>query len=66
MNPITKAIGHIISCKEASRFVSQAQDARLSTFDRWKLRMHLKVCAKCMRFEEQLRFLRKALQRFKS
>ena len=66
MNPITKAIGHIISCKEASRYLSQAQDARLTAFDRWKLRMHLKVCAKCMRFEEQLRFLRKALQRFKS
>jgi hypothetical protein len=65
MNPITKAIGHIISCKEASRFVSQAQDARLTAFARWKLRMHLKVCEKCTRFDQQLRFLRRALQRLK-
>lgn len=65
MNPITKAIGHIISCKEASHFVSQAQDARLSAFERWKLKTHLKVCAKCMRFEQQLKFLREALRRYK-
>jgi len=65
MNPIVDAIGHIISCKDASRFLSQAQDRRLSSFARWKLRMHLKVCAKCRRFEAQLLFLRNALKSWK-
>jgi hypothetical protein len=65
MNSIVKAIGHIISCKDASRLLSQAQDHRLSSFASWKLRMHLKVCAKCRRFESQLLFLRKALEGWK-
>jgi len=65
MNAILKAIGHIISCKDASRYVSRAQDTRLTGWERWKLRMHLKVCAKCLRFEQQLRFLREALKRYK-
>ena len=64
MNPLIKAIGHIISCKDASRYVSQAQDGQLSAFSRWALRMHLKVCAKCRRFEQQLRFMRKAIKRW--
>ena len=65
MNPIINAIGHIISCKDASRFLSQAQDHRLSSFATWKLRMHLKVCAKCRRFEAQLQFLRNAFNVWK-
>ena len=65
MNPILKAIGHVINCKEATRFVSRSQDARLSAFERWKLRMHLKVCAKCSRFVEQLAFMREALRRYR-
>jgi len=65
MNAILKAIGHIISCKDASRYVSRAQDTRLTGWQRWTLRMHLKVCAKCLRFEQQLRFLREALKRYR-
>jgi len=65
MNPIIQALGHILSCKEASRYVSQAQDAPLSAFGRWKLRMHLKVCANCARFAQQLRLVREALHRYR-
>jgi Putative zinc-finger len=65
MNPILQAVGHILSCKEASHYVSRAQDARLSAFARWKLEMHLKVCANCLRFEQQLRVMREALRRYK-
>ena len=66
MNPILKAIGHIINCKEATRFVSRAEDARLSAWERWRLDMHLKVCAKCSRFVQQLAFMREALRRWGS
>ncbi|MEP6678922.1 MAG: hypothetical protein ABJB78_06455 [Betaproteobacteria bacterium] len=65
MSVLLKALGHIISCKEATHFASRAQDARLSAFERWKLRMHLNVCAHCKRFEAQLGFLREALRRFR-
>jgi hypothetical protein len=65
MNPLIKAVGHILSCKEASRYASRAQDTRLSAFERWKLRMHLAVCANCLRFEQQLRLMREALERYK-
>jgi Putative zinc-finger len=65
MKSIINAIGHIISCKEASHYVSRAQDKRLSAWERWKLKMHLKVCAKCVRFEKQIQFLREALKRYK-
>lgn len=65
MNLILKALGHILSCKEASRYVSQLQDAQLSGFTRWKVEMHLKACAHCTRFERQLRFVREALRRYR-
>lgn len=66
MNPLIKAIGHIINCKDASRLLSQAQDRQLSALAGWKLRMHLKICAKCRRFENQLLFLREALKRWRA
>jgi len=65
MNLLLKAIGHLLSCKDASRLASRSQDARLSAFERWKLEMHLKVCAHCTRFEQQLRLMREALRRYR-
>ncbi len=65
MNSLLKAIGHIISCREATRYASRAQDARLSGWEQWKLKMHLKVCAKCTRFVQQLGFMREALRRYR-
>ena len=66
MNLLRKAIGHLYNCKEATRVISQAQDRSLSTFEAWKLRMHLTVCDACTRFAQQVRFLREALQRYRS
>ena len=66
MNSLIKAIGHIINCKEATHYVSRSQDARLSAWEQWKLRMHLKVCAKCSRFAQQLGLMRQALKRWGS
>ena len=54
---------HVISCKEASRLLSQAQDRRLGWPERAKLRVHLALCDFCTRFEEQLRFMREAMRR---
>ena len=66
MNPLRKVIGHLYNCKEATRVISQAQDRPLSTFEAWKLRMHLTVCDACTRFSQHIRFLREALQRYRS
>ena len=64
MNLIRKALGHVISCKEASRLVSQQQDADMSPWQRLVLRLHLAVCDGCERFERQLRFLRTAMRKY--
>ena len=64
MNPIRKALGHVIKCKDASRLVSQQQDAALSPWQRISLRLHLSVCAACARFEQQVRFLRTAMRKY--
>jgi putative zinc finger protein len=61
---IRKALGHIISCKDASRLVSRAEDERLSPLSRVLLRLHLSVCEACTRFERQIRLLRAAMRRY--
>ena len=59
-----KAVGHIISCKDASRLVSQQQDGDVSSWQRLVLRLHLAVCDGCERLERQLRFLRTAMRKY--
>ena len=54
---------HVISCKEASRLLSQAQDRRLGWLEWLKLRAHLALCDFCSRFDDQLRFMREAMRR---
>jgi len=62
---IRKSLGHIISCKDASRLVSRREDAPLSAWQRLVLRLHLSVCTACTRFERQIRFLRDAMHRYR-
>ena len=63
---IRKALGHMISCKDASRLVSRKEDAPLAFWQGLTLRLHLSVCAACIRFERQLRFLRTAMHKYRS
>ena len=60
-----RALGHIIRCKDATRLVSQREDAPLSGWQQLVLRLHLSVCAACSRFEKQVEFLRSAMQRYR-
>jgi len=62
---IRRALGHMISCKEASRLLSQAEDGTLSWFAALRLRLHLAACDACTRFAHQLRFMRDALARYR-
>ena len=61
---IRNALGHIISCKDASHLVSRKEDAGLTFWQRVTLRLHLSVCAACTQFERQIRFLRTAMQKY--
>jgi len=54
----------MLTCKDASRLISQRQDRALSVRERLALRMHLALCAGCVRVSEQVDFLRKALARY--
>jgi hypothetical protein len=57
---------HLLSCKEATRLLSQAQDRRLSYGERIKLRLHLMACIACSRFSRQLVVMREAVTRFRT
>lgn len=50
----------MLSCKDASRLQSQAQDRRLTLAERFSLRLHLLICDNCRRFARQLQLIRKA------
>lgn len=56
----------MLSCREATRLLSQREDRRLSYGERIKLQLHLGVCTACSRFSRQLAFLRQAVSRFRT
>lgn len=63
---LLRPITHMISCKDASRLLSQLQDGPVSWIDRVKLRLHLIACEACRSFERQLGVLREAMRRYRS
>jgi hypothetical protein len=50
-----------LSCKEASRLVSQGLDERLPLGRRIAVRVHLAICNGCTNFRNQMLFLKKAI-----
>ena len=48
----------MLSCKEASVLLSQAQERRLNRRERFVLRLHLWLCDGCSNFRKQLEFIR--------
>ena len=53
----------MLSCKEATRLVSQGLDRELAFGERIALRVHLVLCAGCRNVDRQLSFLRRAVSR---
>jgi len=66
MKPIRHAIGHLLSCKDVSRLLSQAEERPLTSWDRMRVRWHLAMCGMCRAFERQLAFMREAMRRYRS
>ena len=60
------AVGRLISCKEASRLISQMQDSDLPFGQRLRVRVHLLFCKACTQFERQIRFLRRVMGKYRS
>ena len=52
-----------LTCKEATRLVSQGLDRKLGVWDRLRLRIHLAICDACSTFTRQMDFLRRAIRR---
>jgi Putative zinc-finger len=63
---IMHLLGHSMNCKDATRLLSQSQDRPATFLERVRLRLHLRACELCTRFDKQLRFLREAARRYKS
>lgn len=53
----------MLTCRQVSHLVSEAYDRRLGLLERWRLRLHLRVCEGCRNFEDNMKFLRSALRR---
>jgi len=53
-----------ITCRQASHLVSEQQDRPLSWSERASLRVHLGICAGCVRISGQMDFLRRAMARY--
>lgn len=54
----------MLSCNEATRRLSEAQDRDLSLSETLQLKMHLAMCAGCGNFSKQMDFLRIACRRY--
>ena len=54
-----------LSCKEASRLISQSMDLKLTLTQRAALRLHLSACEACTRFGAHLHNLRAAMKKYR-
>jgi hypothetical protein len=57
---------HMVSCREASRLLSQREERALTRGERLRLHVHLAVCTACRRFARQLAFLRAAMAAYRA
>ena len=62
---LKRALGHLITCKHATHLVSEREERELGTLDRLLLKLHLAWCKACERFEQQLRLLREAMEKYR-
>lgn len=47
----------MINCREATKLMSRARDARLTFGERVALRLHLALCEMCRRYQQHIGFL---------
>lgn len=54
----------MLSCKEVSYLLSEAQDRPLGVVERMQLELHLAMCKGCTHLRRQMDFLRGAIRRY--
>jgi hypothetical protein len=55
----------MLSCKEASMLLSQAQERDLGLKEQFFLKLHLLLCDGCANFRKQLTVIRTAVRRYR-
>ena len=55
----------MLSCKETSLLLSQAQERPLGRTERLAMQLHLFLCKGCRNFRAQLEFMRAAVRRYR-
>jgi hypothetical protein len=60
-----RTFGILISCRDASRAISQMQEVSVPMPLYLRVRLHLLLCEACKRFLEQVRFLHAAMSRYR-
>jgi hypothetical protein len=53
----------MLSCKEVTQLLSQAQERKLEFGERMQLTLHLAMCKGCKNYRTQMDFLRTACRR---
>jgi predicted anti-sigma-YlaC factor YlaD len=51
-----------LDCRALVRLLSHSQDGTLPLTSRARMRLHLLTCESCRKFDEQMRFVRTAMQ----
>lgn len=52
-----------LPCREVARLLSDAEDRALPAARQARLRLHIVMCRRCRTLEEQMSFLRRAMER---
>lgn len=52
----------MLDCQDVSRLLSERLDHQLGAPDRARARLHLVMCQSCRNVEEQMAFMRRAMQ----
>ncbi len=53
----------MLSCKDVTHLLSEAQDRKLLLPEKLHLEMHLAMCKGCRNYRKQMNFLREACRR---
>jgi hypothetical protein len=54
----------MLTCHQATRLLSEAQDRKLPLKEKLPLKLHLMMCSGCANFRQQMDFLRQAARRY--
>ncbi len=55
----------MLSCKDATRRMSEAEDRELGLGERLELRLHLAICKGCRNYQQHLHVLRDACREYR-